>query len=74
MEICANPYESYFLLSTRRRGVIQMLYGGLQLRDTDSIQANTNSQVFWETMRMRQQWFPGRFSFPASELIQVDSI
>ena len=23
-----------------------MLYGGLQLRDTDSIQANTSSQVF----------------------------
>ena len=25
-----------------------MLYGGLRLRDTESIQANTNSQVLWE--------------------------
>ena len=39
-----------------------MLYGGLQLRDTDSIQVNTNSQVFLGTTRMRQQWFPGPFS------------
>ena len=23
------------------------------------LQANTNSQVFWETTRMHQQWFPG---------------
>ena len=38
-----------------------MLYGGLRLRDTESIQANTNSQVFMGTTRIRQQWFPGRF-------------
>ena len=35
-----------------------MLYGGLRLRDTDIIQAITNSQVFMGTTRMRQQWFP----------------
>ena len=40
---------------------MQMLYGGLRLRDTESIQANTDSQVFMGTTRMRQQWFPGRF-------------
>ena len=25
-----------------------MLYGGLRLRDMESIQVNTNSQVLWE--------------------------
>ena len=38
-----------------------MLYGGLQLRDTDSVQANTNSLVF---MAHASTVVPRPFLFP----------
>ena len=53
---CKNPESIQYA----QGGVIRMLYGGLRLRNTESIQANTNSQVFMGTTRMRQQWFLGR--------------
>ena len=68
---CKNPGSIRYALVVER--VIQMLYGGLRLRDTESIQANTNSQVFLGTTRMRQQWCPPRpfFSSPAVGIIRA---
>ena len=67
-EYTENTSSGGWLKNTSSGGWLRSFTDGIQLHNTDSIQANMNSQVFLGTANMSQQWFPGRFSSPGNGL------